>query len=65
MADKTEGKVCPECKCDMSGLDPIAHALSHWPEYLDPGRSSAEARRRQKATNQGGVTLAEYEKIHS
>ena len=57
-------KVCPECGISFESVDPLAHSLSHWPEYLDPAKSSAEARKRQKMTNAGGISPAEYKKIH-
>lgn len=57
--------VCPECGVDMSGKDPIAHALTHWNEYLDPARAGKEAFKRQKATQNGGVSQAEYDKAHA
>ena len=57
-------KVCPECGIDLSGIDHIAHALEHWPEYLDPAKSSTEARSRQKLAMSGGVTPAVYAKLH-
>lgn len=62
--DEKEYKVCPECGIDFESIDPIAHSLSHWPEFLDPAKSSAEARKRQKLTIAGGVSEKEYQKIH-
>lgn len=56
--------VCPECGVSMAGLDYHAHALTHFPEYLDPVKSSKLAIKRQKAILAGGVTQAEYEKAH-
>ncbi len=58
-------KVCPECGADMTHLDPEGHSLTHWPDYLDPAKSSKEARRRQALTLKGGVTQAEFDKIHA
>ncbi len=57
-------KYCPECGADMSTLDPEGHALTHWPDYLDPAKSSKAARMRQLLTLNGGVTDAEYKKLH-
>jgi len=56
--------VCPECGADMSNLDPYGHALTHWPEYLDPVKSSKEAIKRQFLTIKGGVTFVDYRKLH-
>ncbi len=53
-------KVCPECGKDMLVLDPVGHSLSHYPEYLDPARSSAKARERQKQILAGGVPQTVY-----
>ena len=57
-------KLCPECGVSMGDIDPIAHALTHWVEYLDPAKSSAEARKRQKQVLTGGVSVTEYKKMH-
>lgn len=56
--------VCPECGVDMSGIDPEAHARSHWPDVLDKAKASKEAFKRQSQCISGGVTLAEYAKAH-
>lgn len=58
------GFVCPECGAVMSRLDPEGHALSHFPEYLDPAKSSPEARKRRTAILAGGVSPEVYAKIH-
>lgn len=58
------GKVCPECGISLEGLNAKAHSFTHWPEYLDPARSSNLARVRQKQCNEGGVTPAEYTAAH-
>ncbi len=60
----TKSLVCPECGRVLAGQDVYAHALTHWPEYLDPGKSSREARNRQKALLNGGITLEAYEASH-
>lgn len=57
-------KVCPECGVDMTGLDPMGHSLSHYPDYLDPARSSKESRKRQAQIQAGGVSLEVYQKEH-
>ena len=57
-------KVCPECGVSLDGKDPVAHALTHWVEVLDFAKSSKEARQRQKLLLAGGVTEAEYKKLH-
>jgi len=62
--DEKVVKVCPECGINFAHIDHIAHGLEHWPEYLDPAKSSNEARKRQKLTMAGGVSLAEYLKSH-
>jgi len=41
-------KTCPECGVDLTGRDPWAHALDHWPADIEPTEKNAEARRRQK-----------------
>lgn len=38
---------CPECDADLSGMNPRAHALDHWPETLPTDPKNKEARRRQ------------------
>lgn len=53
-------KVCPECGVELEGRNLIAHALSHYPEYLDPAKSSKKARERQKLILAGGVTKLQY-----
>lgn len=55
-----EKRVCPECGVDMAKYDPYAHMLSHYPEYLDPARSSKLAIKRQAQIMAGGVSLAQY-----
>ena len=66
MTEKIVGKnvkyVCPECGCAMEGLNPDAHALSHWPDFLEPNKSSRQARKRQTQVKRGGVTMEEYNK---
>jgi hypothetical protein len=61
-ADKkvSEGLVCPECGADMAQLDPMGHSLTHYPEFLDPAKSSPKARASQKAILAGGVSKAVY-----
>ena len=54
--------VCPECGISLVGIDPIGHSLVHFPEYLDPAKSSKKARKHQELILKGGVTQAEYEK---
>lgn len=56
-------KVCPECGRDLMGLDVEGHSLTHYPEYLDPAKSSKEARKRQQLLLKGGVTREEYQKM--
>lgn len=51
MADK----VCPVCGVSMAKRNPKAHALTHYPEFLNPQNSSPEARANQKAILSGGV----------
>jgi hypothetical protein len=48
----------------MEGLDPEGHALSHFPVYLDPAKSSKLAAKIQKLIQKGGVTPQEYIKLH-
>lgn len=57
-------KVCPECGVELEKYNLVGHALSHFPEYLDPAKSSPVARKRQKAILEGGVTKAQYLKEH-
>ncbi len=57
-------KVCPECGVDLYGRDPYAHALSHWPEYLDPAKASKTAMKRQTQCVAGGVSPTAYDKAH-
>ena len=53
-------KVCPECGISLEGVDYHAHSLMHWPDYLDPAKSSKEARKRKALLDAGGVTKGEY-----
>lgn len=54
--------VCPECGISLDGKDLVGHSLVHFPEYLDPAKSSKKARKHQELILKGGVTVAEYEK---
>lgn len=56
--------VCPECGIVLKGRDLVGHALSHFPEYLDPAKSHPIARKRQLQILKGGVSKAEYDKSH-
>jgi hypothetical protein len=38
---------CPECGVDLAGIDPVAHALTHYPEYLELRFMSREALERE------------------
>jgi len=64
MVDTAKALVCPECGRSMEGLDPEGHALSHFPVYLDPAKSSKLAAKIQKLIQKGGVTPQEYIKLH-
>ena len=55
---------CPECGALMDNLDYVGHSLTHYPEYLDPAKSSKEARKFQKLILAGGVTYSEYVDYH-
>ncbi|MEN4013996.1 MAG: hypothetical protein ROW48_18345 [Bellilinea sp.] len=57
-----EIRVCPETGRNLDGVDLVAHALMLYPEYLDPARSSPEARKRQAEILAGGIPLSEYNK---
>ncbi len=61
MAEKS--LVCPECGRDMAGLNPVGHALTHYPDYLDPARSSRKARAIKAKIESGGVTPEEFAKL--
>lgn len=63
-AIQKSGKVCPECGIPVDGINLEGHSLSHWNTFLDPQKSSPEARKRQKALLAGGVSREEYEKAH-
>lgn len=63
MVDNT--LVCPECGLSLTGIDLEGHALSHYPEYLDPAKSSKLAIKRQKQILAGGVTKDTFVKEHS
>ncbi len=60
MADTTVDKVCPECGVSLKALDIYAHSLVHYPDYLDPAKSSKEAKKRKELLLNGGVTVKEY-----
>lgn len=53
-------RVCPECGIDLAGRDVMAHSLTHWPEVLDPAKSSVQARKRKASLEKGGVTAGEF-----
>lgn len=55
-----ESLVCPECGVDMNNLDPEGHSLSHYPEYLDPAKTSVTARNHQRLILAGGVPKSAY-----
>lgn len=57
-------KVCPECGVELAGLDLEGHSLTHYPEYLDPAKSGKDAKNRQKLILAGGVSKADYLKLH-
>lgn len=57
----SEVMVCPECGADMTHLDPFAHSLAHYPEHLDPAKSSKEARANQKLIQAGGIPTTAYQ----
>lgn len=40
--------LCPECGVDLTGRNPRAHALSHYPEVIEPTAKNKEARKRQQ-----------------
>lgn len=65
MPEKTASKVCPECGVSLEGLDVYGHSLTHYPEYLDPAKSGKEAHKRQALLLAGGVTVEEFNKLHS
>lgn len=56
--------VCPECGVDMTNLNPEGHALAHYPDYLDPAKTSKEARNYQKLIRSGGVSKEHYQALH-
>jgi hypothetical protein len=62
---ETSVLVCPECGVRMDSYDPVGHALYHYPEYLDPAKSSKLAIKRQKQILDGGVPLDVYEQEHT
>ena len=66
MADNvpTTSKVCPECGISLDGIDKAAHSLTHWPEYLDPAKSGKDARKRQAMLLNGGVSKADFMRLH-
>ncbi len=67
MTDKpvlTSNKVCPECGAKLASLDLHGHYLSHYPDYLDPQKSSAIALKRAKQLLNGGVSPEEFAKAH-
>ncbi len=57
-------KVCPECGVSLEGKDLQGHALSHYPDYLDPQKSSKVAIKRKAQLLAGGVSASEYQKSH-
>lgn len=57
--------VCAECGVSMVGLDPHGHMLTHFPEYLDPAKSSKLSIKRQKQILAGGISKEQYIKDHT
>ncbi len=58
-------KVCPECGVSLASLSLEGHALSHYPDYLDPAKSGKLAKIRQKLILSGGVTPEQFKKEHT
>lgn len=58
-------KVCPECGVELKGYDLEGHSLTHYPDYLDPAKSSKMAMKRKAQLLAGGVTPDEYNKTHT
>lgn len=58
------GKRCPECGAVMDRLDPVQHAFSHWGDKDLLPTTSREAIARYDLVVNGGVSEAEYRKIH-
>jgi len=42
-----EKPICPECGRDLTGHNPWAHALDHWPEAIPNPTVNKEAVKRQ------------------
>lgn len=61
---ETDFKVCPECGKSLKGQNLFAHSLLHFPQYLDPAKSSKLAIKRQAQIIGGGVTREVYIKEH-
>ncbi len=57
-------KVCPECGKPLVNTKLEAHALTHYPAYLDPAKSGKLAIKRQALILSGGVTPEAYKKDH-
>lgn len=57
--------ICPVCGVDLTGLNLFGHMLSHYPEFLDPAKSSALAIKCQKLLLAGGVTPDQFKKLHN
>jgi len=45
--EEEEKLICPECGKDLTGRDPWAHALDHWPERIPNYPETKLARERQ------------------
>jgi len=49
LPDGKELKSCPECLCDMNGLDPVGHAIGHYPTSIDHNDPRTELARKRQA----------------
>lgn len=46
---------CPECGIALEGIDITAHALNHWPDYVDQRLHSKDAKARRTAMLRAGA----------
>lgn len=55
--ERLAADLCAECGTPLSAIDTTHHSLQHWPQFLRPDGTNAEALRRQQL-------MADYASSH-